>query len=72
MRAALRANTWRPFTIKPLPPKACETSGQLAEFMTDTMTQGRVLPLLFEGVLEHFDPPHQVLFHILLPFSLAL
>ncbi|KAF3847705.1 hypothetical protein F7725_020733, partial [Dissostichus mawsoni] len=24
------------------------------------------------GVLQHFDPPHQVLFHVLLPLPLTL
>lgn len=29
-------------------------------------------PLLFEGVLQHLDPPDQVLLQVLLALSLAL
>lgn len=60
-------------------PRACKLPGQ-TERVTDIRRLGQkggafqafVLPLLFEGVLQHFDSPHQVLFHILLPFPLTL
>lgn len=29
-------------------------------------------PLLLEGIFQHFDSSHQVLFHVLLPFPLSL
>lgn len=32
----------------------------------------KTLPFLFEGIFQHFDPPHQVLFHVLLSFPFTL
>lgn len=68
MRVASQVRTTKAFNVQTI--HTCKTQrarkGTEWELVCDT------LPLLFESILQHFDPSHQVLFHIFLPFPFTL